>query len=362
MFGIAAFLKEEFMRITARFCGMFALFGLVVLSLLCTSLPSAAASYKVTVLTSDQAGAPAQDPNLQNPWGLVASPTSPFWVSDNNDGLSTIYNGAGTPLALVVTIPGSGGGKGTPTGVVFNGTTDFVISGGPALFIFAGGDGTIAAWNASLGTSAEVAVDHSTFGVHYKGLELANNGTENLLYLTNFSAGRVDVFDTSFNQPSLSGNFTDPNLPVGYAPFNIASMNGRLYVTYAKQNASKTGAVLCAGCGFVDAYDFNGNLLKRVASGGTLNAPWGLALAPGSFGTFSGAVLIGNLGDGRISAFKSGKFLGQLLNSASKPITINSLRGLRFGNGGNAGLKKELFFTAGPGSYKHGRFGKITFQ
>ena len=335
----------------------------IVLSLLSAPLPSAAAAYKVTVLTSDQTGAPTQDANLQNPWGLAYGPTSPFWVSDNNDGLSTIYNGVGTPLALVVTIPpASGRAKGAPTGIVFNGTTDFKLNGGPALFIFAGEDGTVSAWNAGLGTSAELVVDNSPLGAQYKGMELANNGSENLLYLANFSTGTVDVFDANFNPRSLSGGFVDPNLPAGYAPFNIASINGHLFVTYAKQNASKTGAVLCAGCGYVDAYDFDGILLKRFASGGTLNAPWGLAKAPGNFGTFSGDVLIGNLGDGKINAFKSGAFLGQLLNAASKPIAINSLRALRFGNGNNGGLKKELFYTAGPGSFKHGRFGKITFH
>jgi len=351
------------MRAIVKFRGQIVLLVLVVAFLLCTSLPSAAASYHVTVLTSDQAGAPFLDANLQNPWGLAYSATSPFWIADNNTGVSTIYNGTGAPYALVVTVPPtSGEPHGTPTGIVFNGTSDFVIGGSPALFIFATEDGTISGWNASLGTHA--AIGHtSASGANYKGLELATDSTGNsFLFAANFSEGRIDVFDGNFAQTTLPGNFLDPNIPAGYAPFNIALINGHLFVTYAKQNAAKTDAIFCAGCGFVDSFDLSGNLIKRFASKGHLNAPWGMALAPGNFGTFSGDALIGNLGDGKINAYKSGKFLGQLLNSASTPIVIKKLWGLKFGNGGNGGLKKELFFTAGPGNYLHGRFGKITFH
>jgi len=205
-------------------------------------------------------------------------------------------------------------------------------------------------------------VANESFGANYKGIELASNASGNFLYAANFSAGTIDVFDRNFSPAILAGNFVDPNLPAGYAPFNIASINGHLFVTYAKQNATKTDAVFCAGCGFIDTYDFNGNLIRRFASRGALNAPWGLALAPANFGTFTGDVLIGNLGDGKINAFKSGVFLGPLLNSASQPIVITKLWGLKFGNGANAGKRNELFFTAGPGNYLHGRFGKITFQ
>lgn len=205
-------------------------------------------------------------------------------------------------------------------------------------------------------------VANPSVGATYKGIELANNGSENLLCLSNFSNASVDVFDSSFQPIRVAGGFADPNLPICYPPFNTALINGQLFVTYAMQNASKTAAVLCPGCGYVNVFDVNGFLIERFASGGVLNAPWGLAEAPANFGTVSGDVLIGNLGDGRINAFKSGAFLGQLLNSAGNPIAINSLRGLRFGNGGNAGLENELFYAAGPGGYKHGRFGKITFQ
>jgi len=357
-FRLTGFLEEEFVRISAKLRAQIALLTFVILSLSCAALPCVAASYKKTVLTSDQTGAPSQDTNLQNPWGLAYSPTGPFWVADNNSGLSTIYNGTGVPQALVITVPGSGGTKGSPTGIVFNGTTDFTIFGTRTFFLFAGEDGTISGWSG--GTSAVLAVDNS-FIANYKGMELANNGSANYLYAANFLAGTIDVFDMNFNRVFLGG-FVDPNLPAGYAPFNIAKINGHLFVTYAKQNAAKTDAVFCQGCGFVDTYDFNGNLLRRFASAGALNAPWGLALAPGNFGTFSGDVLIGNLGDGKINAFKSGKFLGHLLNSASKPIVITKLWGLKFGNGATAGKKIELFYTAGPGTYLHGRFGKITFQ
>ena len=342
------------MRITCKISRQAWFLAVVVLSLLCTSLTSAAASYKVTILTSDQTGAPFLDANLQNPWGLTYSPTGPFWVSDNNSGVSTIYMGTGAPNALVVTIPSvCCGNTGSPTGVVFNGSA---IAFKGAHFIFATEDGTISAWTG--GTTAAIAVDNSAFPKNYKGMELANN----LLYVADFHNGAIDVFDTNFAQVTVGGGFIDPNIPAGYAPFNIALINGHLFVTYAKQDATKTDAVFCAGCGFVDSFDLNGTLIRRFASKGHLNAPWGLAVAAQNFGTFSGDVLIGNLGDGKINAYKSGVFLGQLLNSASTPIVIKKLWGLKFGNGGNAGLKKELFFTAGPGTYLHGRFGKITFQ
>ena len=347
------------MRITCTISRQTGFLSVIVLSLLCTSLTSAAASYKVTTLTSDQTGAPFLDSDLQNPWGLTYSPTGPFWVSDNTSGVSTIYTGTGAPNALVVTIPPSaccGSTRGSPTGVVFNGSAlDFQ----GAHFIFATEDGMISAWTG--GITAAIAVDNSAFFANYKGMELVNNGSS-LLYVADFHNGRIEVFDTNFAEVTFGGGFIDPNIPAGYAPFNIALINGRLFVTYAKQNATKTDAVFCAGCGFVDSFDLNGTLIKRFASKGHLNAPWGLAVAPGNFGTFSGDVLIGNLGDGKINAYKSGVFLGQLLNSASTPIVIKKLWGLKFGNDGNAGLKKELFFTAGPGTYLHGRFGKITFQ
>ena len=351
----------------SRFDGKISTFQVVLACLLlCASLPAAqAASYKVTILTSDQSGtAPNIDPNLQNPWGLGYSPAGPFWAADEHSGVSTIYNGTGAPQSLVVTIPPAPGhSKGRPTGTVFNPSQDFQVLGQPSLFLFATEDGTISGWNSASGTSAVLAVDNSASHANYKGLELGNNGTGNFLYAANFFAGTVDVFDKNFQPAVLSGSFTDPNLPAGYAPFNIIKSGTRLVVAYGKQNAGKTNAVLCAGCGFVDLFDLNGNFKKRFAGQGTLNAPWGLAIAPANFGTFSSDVLIANLGDGRINAFSpAGVFQGQLLNAAGKPITLLGLWAIKFGNGGMGGQKTELFFVSGPGGYAHGRFGKITAQ
>ena len=350
----------------SRFDGTFStVHAVLAFLLLCASLPAQAASYLVTVLTSDQSGtAPVIDPNLQNPWGLSYSPTGPFWAADEHTGLSTIYDGTGTPQSLVVTIPPAPGhSRGTPTGTVFNPSPGFLIFGSSALFLFATEDGTISGWNARTGTSAALAVDNSASHANYKGLELGNNGTGNFLYAANFFAGTIDVFDQNFQPAFLGASFTDPNLPAGYAPFNILKRGTRLFVAYAKQNASKTNAVFCAGCGFVDIFDLNGNFKRRFASHGTLNAPWGLAIAPTTFGKFSSDILVANLGDGRINAFSpAGVFLGQLLNAAAKPIVLGGLWAIKFGNGGRGGQKTELFFVSGPGGYLDGRFGKITAQ
>jgi uncharacterized protein (TIGR03118 family) len=350
------------------FCldGKFSAFRAVLASLLlCASLPAKAAPYLVTFLASDQSGtAPNIDPHLQNPWGLSYSPTGPFWAADEHTGFSTVYAGSGSPQSLVVTIPPAPGhSRGTPTGTVFNPSSDFHVLGSRALFVFATEDGTISGWNSAAGTSAVIAVDNSASHANYKGLEFGNNGTGNFLYAANFFAGTVDAFDKNFQPAVLAGSFTDPNLPAGYAPFNIIRSGTRLLVAYGKQNASKTNALFCAGCGFVDIFDLNGNFKKRFASQGMLNAPWGLAVAPATFGTFSSDILVANLGDGRINAFSpAGVFLGQLLNAAAKPIVLGGLWAIKFGNGGMGGLKTELFFVSGPGGYAHGRFGKITSQ
>jgi len=335
---------------------------------ICTALaPShASAGYIVNDLVSDLPGvAPVTDPNLVNPWGLASTPTSPIWVSDNHTGVATLYNGAGQPFPvaspLVVTIPPPlGGMPAAPTGVVFNPTADF----GGAHFIFATEDGTVSAWTS--GTAAVLKFDNSASGAVYKGVALGNNGAANLLYATNFNAGKIDVLNSSFAPVSLSGSFTDPLLPAGYAPFGIQNIGGKLYVSYALQNAAKHDDVAGPGHGFIDVFDTNGNLLERLASMGSLNSPWGLALAPGDFGTFSHDLLVGNFGDGTINAFNpaTGAFLGQLDDTLGNPITIDGLWGLLFGNGGNGGPTDELFFSAGipgPNGMKedHGLFGDL---
>jgi uncharacterized protein (TIGR03118 family) len=335
-------------------------------------------SFRQTNLVSDIPGlAPLTDPNLKNPWGLSSSSGSPIWVSDNNAGVTTLYNGAGQPVFPLgepfVTIPAPDGGPGgTPTGTVFNGTSDFAVTqngkSAPSLFLFATEDGTISGWTPGVNkASAVLAVNNSAatdgagdVGAVYKGLTNGSVGTNNYLYATNFRFGTVDVFDGKFNQQSWAGAFTDPNLPAGYAPFGIQNIGGLIYVTYALQNGEKHDDLKGPGHGFVDIYTTSGAMVSRFASAGALNSPWGLAAAPATFGNFHGDILVGNFGDGRISAFTpGGTFRGQLKSETSAPIQISGLWGLRFGNGGNGGDVNSLFFAAGINDEADGLFGKI---
>lgn len=325
-------------------------------------------AYVQTNLVSDlPALALTTDPNLQNPWGLASSPSGPFWVAANGSGLATIYNTAGSKLGLEVSVPPAPGGTppAAPTGQVFNGTSDFQLANGnAAVFIFSTEDGTIAAWNG--GTSAQLMADRSASGAIYKGLAIGNNGSGNFLYATNFNAGTIDVFDSHFAPVTLPGNLTDPNLPAGYAPFGIQVINGLLYVTYAQQDADKEDDVRGPGHGFIDVFDLNGNLLRRLASGGTLDSPWGMTLAPAGFGPFANDLLVGNFGDGRINVFDpaSDALLGQLSDSAGAPIAIEGLWGLIKGNGGNGGSSDAVYFSAGiagPDAIEdHGLFGSLS--
>ncbi|HEX5156281.1 MAG TPA: TIGR03118 family protein [Ktedonobacterales bacterium] len=330
--------------------------------------------YQQTNLVSDLPGvARVTDPNLVNSWGIVHGPTTPFWIADNGTGVSTLYDGAGNPFPvgspLVVTIPppkGSPAGTtAAPTGIVFNPTSGFVVSqgnnSGAALFLFATEDGTISGWNRNVDpTHAILEVDKSP-GAVYKGLALASNGAGTFLYATNFRAGTIDVFNDHFGQAHLAGSFTDPKIPRGYAPFGIAAINGNLVVTYAKQDAAKHDDVAGQGHGFVDVYDTSGHLLHRLVTRGQLNSPWGLALAPESFGRFGGDLLIGNFGNGRINAYdpQTGGFRGQLRDAKHKPISIDGLWGLDFGNDANAGPSTTLFFTAGLNDEADGLFGSL---
>lgn len=330
-----------------------------------------AGAYLQTNLVSNLPGLGLNtDTNLKNPWGIVASSTSPFWISDNGTGLSTLYNGIGTTQSLVVTVPPPGGSpSGTtsaPTGIVFNNTTDFSITSGgktgTAVFLFDTEDGTISAWSPSVNsTNAILEVDNSASGAVYKGLALGSNAANgNLLFAANFNAGTIDVYDKTFHKVSLP--FRDATLPTGYAPFGIRNIGGSLYVTYALQNADKHDDVAGPGNGFIDVFDTSGNLLRRLVSGGKLNSPWGLALAPANFGAFSNDLIVGNFGDGLINAYDptTGAFAGTLQDFNGKAIHIDGLWGLSFGNGANAGPTNSLFFTAGINAERDGLFGSLT--
>jgi uncharacterized protein (TIGR03118 family) len=317
-------------------------------------------AYMVTPLVSDQPGVAAQtDPNLVNAWGLTSGPTTPWWVSDNGTDKSTLYRGSdGLPQALVVAVAGG------PTGAVFNPTTGFSLpTGGKALFIFDSEDGKLRAWNGAQGTTAIVVADRSNADAIYKGLAIADTAAGPRLYAADFHNARVDVFDGSFGL--LPGGFVDPSLPSGYAPFGIQTILDRVFVTYAKQDADAEDELAGQSLGFVDVFSTAGDLLGRVAQHGQLNAPWGLALAPSSFGRFAGDLLVGNFGDGQINAYEelpNGHFAhrGELRSAGGATISIDGLWALQFGKAGNNGPAGTLFFTAGPEEETHGLFGSIT--
>lgn len=317
--------------------------------------------YIQTNLVSDLPGEAAhQDADLVNPWGIVAGPSTPFWIADNHTGLSTLYNGAGTKLPLVVTVPPAAGntGPGAPTGLVFNGSSGF----GGARFIYDSEDGTLSAW--SSGTSATLQATSPTGSV-YKGLAIGSGATGQMLYAANFGLGKVDVFDSTFKPISVAGGFTDSTIPAGFAPFGIQNINGDIYVTYARQDAAKEDDIPGPGSGFINVFDTNGNLIRRLASDGALNSPWGLTLAPSQFGAFGGDLLVGNFGDGAINAYNpaTGAFLGSLAGSNGSALAIQGLWGLSFGNGAQGQDPNTLYFTAGiPGDgavEDHGLFGAV---
>jgi uncharacterized protein (TIGR03118 family) len=330
------------------------------------TLQAAETTYQRHNLVSDGA-VPADhvDSHVVNAWGIVFNPNGPVWIANNGTSTSTLYDGAGNPAPLVVTIPG-----GSPTGIVFSGSSDFKVpkgdpQGNPSRFLFATEQGTIAAWapppSPPLPTAAVTVVDNSGMQAIYKGLALAANGTGHFLYATDFHNGKIDVFDTTFQLVELAGDFIEPSVPLGFAPFGIQNINGDLYVTYAKQDADKEDDVHGKGLGFVSVFDSNGHFLRRFASRGALNAPWGLTLAPASFGKFAGRLLIGNFGDGTIGAYDlaTGEMRGRLRQADGKPLTIDGLWGLSFGSGVLNQSVDALFFTAGPQDEAHGLYGRI---
>jgi uncharacterized protein (TIGR03118 family) len=331
---------------------------------------AAANQYAQHNLVSDLPGmADRVDANLINPWGIVASPGSPFWISDNSTGFSTLYNGSGVPNALKVPIPAPGNMPvGAASGITFNGTSSFNAAPGmPSSFIFSTENGTIVGWNSQVNTAKGVIlVDNSASRAVYKGLAMATRSEGPLLYAANFNAGTIDVFDGNLNQLTLPGAFQDSGIPAGFAPFNIQNLGGTLYVTYAKQDAAKHDDVAGTGNGYVDVYDLNGLLLQRLVVQGALNSPWGLAIAPAGFGDFGGALLVGNFGSGAINAYdiNSGNLLGQLKDAKGNVIAIPGLWGLSFGNGSGSGDTNTLYFTAGISGggqpvESHGLFGSL---
>jgi uncharacterized protein (TIGR03118 family) len=318
-------------------------------------------AYLQTVLVSNVAnGSATVDPNLVDPWGVSFSATSPFWVSDHLSGKATLYTGAGAVNSTVVTIPpgaaSAAGALGRPTGQVKPATTtpaSFVLPSNSkaASFIFATDDGTISAWNG--GTAAIVQIDNSALKAVYKGLAVGTSAAGQTLYAANFRSGKIEAYNSAWAPTILAGTFTDPAVPSGFAPFNIWNLNNSLYVTWAKQDVNQFLDVAGAGNGYVSIFDLNGNLLTHLISGGVLNSPWGVAIAPPVWGAFGGDVLVGNFGDGKINAFNptTGAPLGALQDMNGNPITISGLWALVFGNGGSGGDVKTLYFTAGqPGT------------
>ena len=325
---------------------------------------------QANLVSDDQAGhrsAQIQDPNLVNPWGISFGPKGEFWISNNHTGTSTLYvvdptTDTTTINPLVVTIPAAPSvtGPGSPTGTVFNNdTTGFMLNGKPSVFLFSTEDGTISAWNG--GTLATIEVDNSNNPAHgdttvppdtgtgavYKSLTIGTYDGATLLYAANFRHGTVDVFNDQWQQVM---SLTDGSLPAGYAPFDTQVLDGHLFVTYAQQDAFKHDDVAGHGNGFVDEFDLSGKLIGRIASRGPLDSPWGLAIAPADFGKYAGDLLVGNFGDGRISAFDlahNDRYMGKLFGIDDKPITISDLWALSPGNDGQAGSSGEIYFTSG---------------
>jgi len=333
--------------------------------------PALAASVTVTNLTSDGAvNAAFTDTNLKNPWGISYAPGGDFWVSDNATGLTTLYDGTGAPQSLVVTIPPAGGATtGSPTGQVFNSTTGFSVTqngnSGPAAFIFDSEDGSISGWSPSVNPAAAIiAVDNSGTGAVYKGLALytTSNGAT-LLLATDFHGGTVDVYDSTFK---LLQQFRDKKFGKKYSPYNVQVLNGQVFVTYAKVDKSRHDSVSCAGCGGVEVLaNVDGIHTPKVMyryEHGELNAPWGLAVAPSSWGTLAGDILVGNFGNGWIEAFDTTlKPVGLLNDAKGKPIFIDGLWGLIPGNGGKGGSTSDIYFSAGTNAENDGLFGSLTY-
>jgi len=341
-----------------------------------TAAPPPPEYYIRTNLTSDQAGyvdsagpVSQTDPRLKNPWGLTASPTGPSWLSANGTGAALIYNSAGAPIsATAYTVPPPAGSTATatPTGIVYNGTSVFPVnannSSASALYIVATQDGTISGWNATINNGQfAIVVDRSKSGASYTGLAIGAVNSVNYLFAANFEGGVIDIFDSNFNYVR---SFTDPQAIAGYAPYNITNIQGYLVVAYAKQDSTKKLPVAGVGNGFIDKFNTAGSLQQRLITGGYLNAPWGMALAPSIWGKYSNRLLVANYGDGHINAyaFDSGSYQGTLLDgNSSNLVTIPGLRALTFGNGADAGSLVTLYLTADINNGQDGLYSAIQY-
>lgn len=318
----------------------------------------ASAQYQLKKLTSDQSGvATYTDSLLVNAWGLVYAPGGPFWVSDEGDGWSTLYNGTGQPQTTQVIVPSANGtSPGTPTGIVYNGSQQFQINGWASTFMFATLDGTISGWSAFSPSASIIAVDNSASSAVYTGLAITSYTSNNYIFAADSWNNKVDIYDGNFK---LVSSFTDSGLPAGFAPFGIQDIGGSVYVTFASSSGGSGG--------YIDVFSEKGKLMKRLVHGKPLNQPWGLAVAPKNFGPLSNALLVGNNINvsSTINAFnlKTGKFMGTVSSSTGKPIQIDQLWGIDFGGGSSSnGSTNQLFFTAGPNNNLDGLFGVISFQ
>jgi uncharacterized protein (TIGR03118 family) len=327
--------------------------GLVLLFISSTAL----AQYKLTNLTSNQSGkAKHTDSLLQNAWGLAYAPTAPFWVSDEWNGWSTLYDGNGVPQSLQVVVPpASGTGPGSPTGLVYNGSSEFQIRNWTSLFLFSTLDGTIQGWSHFEPSQTLIGVNNSGNKASYTGLAITSKSSGNFLYATDSANNKVDVYDGTFK---FVTSFTDSTIPKGFVVFGIQDIQSQVYVSYVSASGS-------AG-GYIDIFKEDGTFVKRFAHRKPLNQPWGFAVAPKNFGPLSNTLLISNnTNAGTINGFnlKTGKFVGTVKNSAGKPITIDQLWGIEFGGGSAAnGKTNQLFFTAGPNNNVNGLFGVIAFK
>lgn len=335
-----------------------ALTGALGLVLLLAS-SAARAQYTLTKLDSNLAGkAKHQDPLLINGWGLAYSPGQAFWVSDEGSGWSTLYNATGVPQSLQVVIPPATSGVGSPTGMVYNASSQFEVAGKsgepwPSIFLFATLDGTIQGWTSlSNPKSAIIAVNNSGSGAAYTGLAITSKPSGNFIFATDVNNNKVDIYDGTF---TFVTSFTDTTLPAGYAPFGIQDIGGQLYVAFAPVSGAANGVV--------DIYTEAGVFVKRFAKGKPLNQPWGFALAPADFGTLSNTLLVSNnTNSGTINGFSlsTGKLVGTITGTSGKNITIDQLWGIEFGGGSaNNGKTNHLFFTAGPNNNVNGTFGVI---